>query len=203
MKRKSRQLQTYAALCAALLLATGCAGISAGKNAENASFSPVRIENADEESLENQETASDSAFPAFTAADLNGNTVTESIFQEKDLTVLNIWGTFCSPCIGEMPALGEWAKEMPDNVQLLGLVIDISGEDDTEHLDLAVDITQKAGADFTNLIANTDFAPVLKDVVGVPTTFFIDGNGNIVGDPIVGADVDGYRAFVEEYLNGQ
>lgn len=193
---RNKPVKKYTALCAALLLMTGCAGASAGGNTENATSSPDTTGLAAEEIRENQA----AAFPVFTATDLNGNTVTESIFSEKDLTVLNIWGTFCGPCIGEMPELGEWAAKMPDNVQLLGLIIDINGEEDTEHRDLAVDITQKAGADFTNLIANADFAPILKDVVGVPTTLFIDGDGNIVGDPIVGADVDGYKAFVEEYL---
>lgn len=203
MKRKKHHLKKHATLCVvlctALLFVTGCAGASAGGNTENATSSPATTDHTAEETQENQA----AAFPSFTATDLDGNTVTESIFSEKDLTVLNIWGTFCGPCIGEMPELGEWAKEMPDNVQLLGLIIDINGEEDTEHRDLAVDITQKAGADFTNLIANADFAPILKDVVGVPTTLFIDGDGNIVGDPIVGADVDGYKAFVEEYLGEQ
>ena len=45
--------------------------------------------------------------PAFIAKDLQGNEITESIFAEKDLTVVNIWGTFCPPCIAEMPELGE------------------------------------------------------------------------------------------------
>ena len=200
MKRKNYILRKYAALCAALLLMTGCAGASTNENTGNGVSSPAAENHAADETQAEQDTAS---FPSFTATDLNGSTVTESIFGEKDLTVLNIWGTFCGPCIGEMPELGEWAKEMPDNVQLLGLIIDINGEEDTEHRDLAVDITQKAGADFTNLIANADFAPILKDVVGVPTTLFIDGDGNIVGDPIVGADVEGYKTFVEEYLGEQ
>lgn len=196
----------YAALCAALLLmsaATGCAGSpDSSKGTENATSSPAAESNAAEESQATQEDAA-AAFPAFTATDLDGNTVTESIFAEKDLTVLNIWGTFCGPCIGEMPELGEWAKEMPDNVQIIGLIIDINGDEDTEHRDLAVDITQQAGADFTNLIANADFAPILQDVVGVPTTLFIDGEGNLVGEPIVGANVDGYKTFVEDYLSEQ
>lgn len=197
MKRKNNGFPKYAALCAALLLMTGCAGTSTeSKNTEKALSSPAT------ETSENVETQADAdLFPAFTATDLDGNSVTESIFGEKDLTVLNIWGTFCGPCIGEMPELGAWAREMPDNVQLLGLIIDINGEDDTEHRDLAVDITQQADADFTNLIANADFAPILRNVVGVPTTLFIDGNGKIVGDPIIGADVEGYKKFVEEYLN--
>lgn len=199
MKQKNNSFPKYAALCAALLLMTGCAGTSAdSQSTEKASTSPA-VEN--DETAETQTDAN--LFPSFTATDLDGNSVTESIFSEKDLTVLNIWGTFCGPCIGEMPELGAWAKEMPDNVQILGLIIDINGEDDTEHRDLAVDITQKAGVDFTNLVANADFAPILRNVVGVPTTLFIDGEGKIVGDPIVGADVDGYKKFVEEYLDEQ
>lgn len=200
MKHKTNRMKKYTALCTTLLsmaVLAGCAGTPAGSgNTENASSSDGG--NTAKAAQAEQESA---AFPAFTATDLDGNTVTESIFAEKDLTVLNIWGTFCGPCIGEMPELGEWAKEMPDNVQIVGLIIDINGEEDTEHRDLAVDITQQAGAGFTNLIANEDFAPILKDVIGVPTTLFIDGEGNIVGDPIVGADVSGYQAFVADYLS--
>lgn len=212
MNRKNLFLKKYpavlAALCAVLLpmtALTGCAGASADRNGtKNTVSSPANdtTEGAQAEPEDTADTA-DAAFPAFTASDLDGNTVTESIFSEKDLTVLNIWGTFCGPCIGEMPELGEWAKEMPDNVQILGLIIDINGDEDTEHHDLAVEITQQAGADFPNLIANADFAPILKDVIGVPTTLFINGEGKLVGDPIIGADVDGYKKFVEDYLSNQ
>ena len=141
--------------------------------------------------------------PAFTSKDLDGNTVTESIFAEKDLTVVNIWGTFCTPCVEEMPELGEWAKEMPDNVQIVGIISDISGDDDTKRHDLAVTITEKAGADFTQIIASSDLDSIMQWVTGVPTTLFVDRNGNIVGKPIVGADVEGYKKFVEDYVNGQ
>lgn len=190
-----------AVLCTILMLMTGCGDtMDSQDTVENDTIvQTVESDAAEEETVQEESTK----FPAFTATDLEGNTVTESIFADKDLTVLNIWGTFCGPCVGEMPELGEWAKEMPDNVQMVGLVIDINGEEDTEHRDLAVDITSKAGAEFTQLIANQDFAPVLKDVLGVPTTMFIDKDGNIAGDPILGADVDGYKKFVEEYLGGQ
>lgn len=206
MNTKKNHKKKYAVLCAALLLmnaATGCAGSPGSKGTENAASSPAADSTPAEGTQGEQENTANAAFPAFTATDLDGNTVTESIFSEKDLTVLNIWGTFCGPCIGEMPELGEWAKELPENVQILGLIIDIDGEEDTEHRDLAVDITTKAGVDFPNLIANEDFAPILKDVIGVPTTLFIDGEGNLVGDPVIGADVDSYKTFVEDYLSEQ
>lgn len=208
MNRKDYPIKKYAALCGILLPAAilaGCAGTSGGSGAgTDSALSSPAAETGTLESAVGADTQTDTAaFPAFTATDLDGNEVTESIFAEKDLTVLNIWGTFCGPCIGEMPELGEWAKEMPDNVQIVGLIIDINGEEDTEHRNLAVDITKQAGVDFTNLIANADFAPILKDVIGVPTTLFIDGDGNIVGDPIVGAGVDSYKTFVEDYLSEQ
>ncbi len=207
MTTKKNLRKIYAVLCAALLLisvATGCAGTpNNSKGTENAASSPAADSTPAKDTQGEQENTATAAFPAFTATDLDGNTVTESIFAEKDLTVLNIWGTFCGPCIGEMPELGEWAKEMPDNVQILGLIIDINGEEDTEHHDLAVDITQEAGVEFPNLIASADFAPILKDVIGVPTTLFIDKEGNLVGDPVIGADVNGYKKFVENYLSEQ
>lgn len=200
-KRWSNYMKQGVALCAILIGMTGC-GDTAKDQKNMVDDKPAQTVGSsagqgDEAQEENEK------FPAFTATDLEGNTVTESIFGEKDLTVLNIWGTFCNPCVGEMPELGEWAKEMPENVQMVGLIIDINGEEDKEHHDMAVDITSNAGAEFTQIIANQDFAPVLKDVLGVPTTMFIDKEGTMVGDPILGADVDGYKKFVEEYLGGR
>lgn len=153
---------------------------------------------------EQETTTSASGYPAqmptFTTKDLDGNEVTEKIFAEKDLTVVNIWGTFCTPCIEEMPELGEWAKELPENVQIIGLVSDIAGENDTERLELAGQIMEKAGAEFVNLLPNAEMNELLANVVGVPTTIFVDKTGALVGEPIVGANVAGYKAFVEEFL---
>lgn len=141
--------------------------------------------------------------PLFTAKDLKGNTVTDSIFKEKDLTVVNIWGTFCGPCIEEMPELAEWSKTMPSNVQLIGLVCDIQGEDDQTHKDMAIKIMEKAGADFTNIIPGSEFDSLLGWVTGVPTTIFVDKDGNITGEPVVGANVPSYKKFVEDYISGK
>jgi thiol-disulfide isomerase/thioredoxin len=151
--------------------------------------------------LQNKSNDTATQMPSFTAKDLNGDTVTDSIFAEKDLTVVNVWGTFCGPCIDEMPDLGDWARSLPDNVQIVGLIIDIDGDSDKEHLDLAETITTKAKAEFTQIIGNPDFENLFSGIIGVPTTMFVDKDGNIVGEPIVGADVDGYKKFVEDFLN--
>lgn len=160
---------------------------------ENISFIPVEPEN--------NETSIGTFVSAFETQDLQGNTVTEDIFTQKKLTVVNVWGTFCGPCIEEMPELAKWSEEMPDYVQLIGIVGDIEGKEDSEHRELAGRIMEKAGASFINLIVNDDFEDMLNGIVGYPTTFFVDQEGNIVGEPIIGADVERYKAFVEEYLD--
>ncbi len=80
---------------------------------------------------------------------------------------------------------------------------DIEGEDDQEHKDKAVEIMEKAGADFTNIIPGSEFSALLGEVAGVPTTIFVDKEGNITGKPIVGANVPAYKKFVEDYISGK
>ena len=195
-----------AAICSLTLL-SACGN---GANSKTAEMSSAHAEAGKEESkesekaLESGEKAEDFAVSedalSFTAKNLNLEDVDDSIFKNKDLTVLNIWGTFCGPCINEMPELGAWAKEMPENVQIIGLVADIAGETDSKQIDTAKTILEKTDANFQNIIPNADFMPLLSTVVGVPTTYFINREGKIIGKPIVGAQVPKYKAFVEEYL---
>ena len=195
-----------AAICSLTLL-SACGN---GANSKTAEMSSAHAEAGKEESkesekaLESGEKAEDFAASedalSFTAKNLNLEDVDDSIFKNKDLTVLNIWGTFCGPCINEMPELGAWAKEMPENVQIIGLVADIAGETDSKQIDTAKAILEKTDANFQNIIPNADFSPLLSTVVGVPTTYFINREGKIVGKPIVGAQVSKYKTFVEGYL---
>lgn len=53
------------------------------------------------------------------------------------------------------------------------------------------------------IIANNDFSSIMNWVTGVPSTIFVDKEGNITGKPIIGADVSAYKKFVENYLNGK
>lgn len=140
--------------------------------------------------------------PEFSAIDLQGNTVTEEIFSQVDLTVVNFWATYCGPCINELPELGEWSESMADNVQIIGIIVDVGSEESDEYT-LAQQIVEQTGAGYLHLAAAEEFDDIISELIGVPTTFFVDKNGDIVGEPIVGADVDGYKKFVEEYFDGQ
>lgn len=139
------------------------------------------------------------AFPKFTSIDLEGNEVSSDIFANADVTVVNIWGTYCNPCINEMPELAKWAEEMPDNVQIIGIAADVRDKDSKEYA-LAQDIVKEAGVKYTNIIENEELDDVVLQIVGVPTTFFVDKEGNVIAEPVTGAYVDTYKERLESVL---
>ncbi|MDO4313479.1 MAG: TlpA disulfide reductase family protein [Eubacteriales bacterium] len=140
--------------------------------------------------------------PAFSTVDLEGNTVTNDIFSQAELTVINFWATFCNPCINEMPELEDWAKDMPEGVQIIGIIVDVSSQDSDEYA-AALQIVEKTGVTYQNLLPTEEFDDIIGELVGVPTTFFVDRDGAIVGEPIIGANVEGYKQYVEDYFDEQ
>ena len=128
---------------------------------------------------------------SFSATDLDGNTVDQSILADYDLTMVNVWATFCGPCINEMPDLGELAQEYADKkVQIIGLVSDVLNTDGTisqEQVQTARDIVEQTGANYLHLLPSEDLYGVLGQISAVPTTFFVDSEGAQVGSAIVSA----------------
>lgn len=173
-----------AALCAAGLLLSGCGNSANTNETQNvAQASPVS-----------------EMVPNFTAKTITGETVTNEIFASKKISVVNIWGTFCPPCIAEMPALGEMAHTISADAQLIGLVCDAS-EDTPQLIQKAQAITQKASADFVNIVPDAELMKFMENVEAVPTTIFVNSKGEVVGRAIIGADVEGYKNELAKLLN--
>ncbi len=147
--------------------------------------------------IEDIETGTD--IGTFESTDLDGNAVTDAIFADKDITVLNVWATYCGPCKEEMPELGEWAAELPDNVQIIGVLTDVP-EGDAGMIKTAKKICEKTGVTYTNIVCSDTVDKMLADVEAVPTTFFLDSEGKTVCAPMLGADVEGYKKAVSDYL---
>lgn len=139
-----------------------------------------------------------STVPNFSAQTINGEPVTNEIFASKKITVVNIWGTFCPPCIAEMPELGEMARNLPNDAQIIGLVCDAS--EDSVQIQRAIEITQKARADFVNIVPDAALMKFMEGVEAVPTTIFVNSKGEVVGKAIIGADVKGYKNELEKLL---
>ena len=159
-----------------LLLLGGCAGGSGDDPAKTdpgaAGTSPAQEE-------------SSPIFITFEATDLEGNTVSEEVFTRSRLTMVNVWATYCNPCLSEMPFLGELAEEYDtEKFQIIGIVSDvIEGNDQS----LAENLVEQTSANYTHLLLNESiYYGLLMDVTAVPTTFFIDEDGMLL-DTVVGA----------------
>ena len=109
----------------------------------------------------------------FEAQTLTGETVTETIFADADLTVINVWATFCSPCKEEMPVLAQLDREL-ENVQLLGIVTDVidqTGTPDDAQVELALELADLADCGYPNLILNESLAMLgFAGLSAVPAT---------------------------------
>ena len=137
-------------------------------------------------------------FPKFSSQDIEGQGVTSGIFIGEKLTMVNVWATWCPPCVQEMPGLGNLARSMPERTQLVGLLLD-SGNPGA--ILKAQSIITAARADFSQICVSEEMSPFLKTVKAIPTTFFVDSRGRIAAAPIVGARSEQqYRAEIEKTL---
>lgn len=123
--------------------------------------------------------AGDAALGNFSTVDIYDEAITPSVFDGYSLTMVNVWATYCSPCINSMPELVKLAEELKDkNVQMLGVVSDTSiGA--TSQIEYARDIVEATGATAYRHLVPDDIMIISKlmEVQAVPSTFFVDGEG--------------------------
>jgi thiol-disulfide isomerase/thioredoxin len=137
-------------------------------------------------------------FPKFSSQGFKGEAVSDALFADATLTMLNIWATWCPPCVSEMPDLGRLGRSMPKGSQLAGIILD-AGEPDA--MSDADGILTKAQADFLQILPSEEMRPVLEEIDAIPTTLFVDSQGRIVGKPLVGSrSEEAYRAEIEKLL---
>lgn len=141
----------------------------------------------------------------FTNQDLEGNEVTQDVFKDKKLTMVNYWATFCGPCLREMPELGELNEEYADKgFQIIGVVADVMEDQNGEltNLDVAKDAVEATKADYLHLpITQEMLGGPVSNVQVVPTTVFVDENGNMVGEEQLGSkSKEDWAAIIDSYL---
>lgn len=124
--------------------------------------------------------------------DVDGTVYTTDLFREYDLTLVNVFTTWCPACIDEMPDLEKLKQEMASQgVNVVGVVFEAvneTGETQEQVVELVKVLRERAGLTFPLLIPDeTDMNGRLKGLSAFPESFFIDSEGNIVGEPIMGA----------------
>lgn len=191
-----------ALLLASVLGLTACGG---GKDPSPGPGSAAEETEA-EEAPEGEEEALFPELTEFSVHDIYGNEVDQTVFAGKELTMVNIWGTFCPPCKREMPDLGRLnAAYDPQRFQVVGIVCDLLTEDlalDPDMVDLAIEIAEETGADYTHLALEGDLITMFYRFDSVPTTVFVDSEGKQVGTYFVGADTEeGWRKVIDSLLD--
>jgi peroxiredoxin len=119
------------------------------------------------------------AAPDFTLPGLNGNLVSLADYRGKAV-LLNIWATWCPPCVAEMPSMEKLYQTMKgEDFDIVAVSIDESGAE------AVAAFMEKYKLNFTVL---TDPKGTLKykyQTTGIPESYIIDKNGTIV-EKIIG-----------------
>ena len=129
-------------------------------------------------------------FPAFEGKDLDGNPVkSDELFSANAVTVVNFWFTTCNPCVGELSELDALNKELAKKGGSLIGVNTFTLDGDEAAISEAKDVLAKKGVTYQNVYFDSDgeAGKFTTNIFAYPTTYVVDRNGNIVGDPIVGA----------------
>jgi thiol-disulfide isomerase/thioredoxin len=141
----------------------------------------------------------------FSAQTLDGKEVTEAFFGQHDLTMVNVWASWCGSCRGELGELGQLYQELPANVGFLSVTID-----DPADLADAKALLEQNSCAFPCLDGQASAGlteNVINKVMAIPTTLFFDRNGNQVGEWIVGVPQgsgsvsDAYMAEIQVRLD--
>jgi thiol-disulfide isomerase/thioredoxin len=112
--------------------------------------------------------------PDFTLQTLDGKNVTLSSLRGKGV-LLNFWATWCGPCKIEMPWFVELQKEYgPQGLQIVGVAMDDSSTQDIQTF------VKEMGVNYPVLLGKEAVGQAYGGVDVLPTTFFIDRNGDIV-----------------------
>lgn len=194
----------FGLLLLSLVLLCGCGGnsneLSTGTTPETETAGvPSDLEEASSESAPADQGESEPIYITFEGTDLEGNTVSQNVFSQSRLTMVNVWATYCNPCLNEMPGLGELAAEHEGSeFQIIGVVSDVrEGEDQT----LVESLVQQTGANYTHLLANGSIdQALLSSVSAVPTTFFFDQEGAYLGGIVGSAVKSDWEELIHELL---
>lgn len=135
--------------------------------------------------------------------DLNGQAVDNKVLNPEGVTLINVWATFCGPCVEEMPGLGKLMGEYP-NVKFVGICADLkdaTGNLDPDQVAFAAQIARETGAAYPHIAPGPALeGGLLANVFAYPTTLFADEQGNILATYVGSRDYDGWKAIIDEII---
>lgn len=183
----------------ALMLAAGISACNASSKTSSSEATTTVSKQADakaEDSKQAESDKEDKKFPEFTAKTVSGEDISSDLFKDSKLTVVNVWGSWCGPCVQEIPELQKLYESMKDkDVNVIGLAQD-AGTD----LDAVKEIIDKNKVTYQNIVPEGATEDFVMSLMAFPTTFFVDSDRNIVGVIQGGRNLEAFTAAVEGVL---
>ena len=183
----------------ALMLAAGISACNASSKTSSSEATTTESKQADakaEDSKQAESDKEDKKFPEFSAKTVSGEDISSDVFKDSKLTVVNVWGSWCGPCVQEIPELQKLYESMKDkDVNVIGLAQD-AGTD----LDAVKEIIDKNKVTYQNIVPEGATEDFVMSLMAFPTTFFVDSDRNIVGVIQGGRNLEAFTAAVEGVL---
>lgn len=141
----------------------------------------------------------------FEASTIEGETLTSECFADSKLTMLNVWATYCGPCLSEMPELGEIAASYDSaDFQIIGIISDVEENAKEETREEAKGLIAQTGANYPHLLLNASlYNNLVGGVSAVPTTFFVNQEGEVLGYLIGAYSREDWEEIINELLAQQ
>lgn len=138
---------------------------------------------------------------SFETRDIDGNPVkSKDIFAENEITMVNVWATWCGPCRSELEELGEIDRRLAaKDCAVLGICIDAD-----EAADEAKDMIKQYRMDYLNILPFDGMDDDLM-IQGYPTTVFVGRDGTILALPVIGVpnELSFYEETIDSLLAGE
>lgn len=137
--------------------------------------------------------------------DIDGNKFSDENIKSKKLTLVNVFATWCTACIKEIPDLNKIQEEYKDKgLNIVGVILDTveAGGENKEAIDKSKILRDKLKINYDLIKPDkTMMNGRLEGIYALPESFFVDENGNIISEAISGSrDFDGWKKIVEENL---
>ena len=135
---------------------------------------------------------------------MEGNEVDSAdVFAGHKITMVNVWATYCNPCLSEMPDLGELAAEYDHaEFQIVGVVSDVMSDDSVKNIDYAKQLITETKANYPHLLLNESlYMSFVGAVSAVPTTFFVRQDGSLVGYLTGALPKDNWKTLIDDLLS--
>lgn len=174
---------------------------NAGSNMDNGETTQSQ---SNQELADNSESSTEGGpyVLTFSGTTLAGEPLTSDCFADSKLTMVNVWATFCGPCINEMPDLGAIAKEYDSaDFQIIGIISDVIEGDEGDTFAEAQEIIAETGADYKHLLLNEElYVNLVGASDSVPTTYFFNEKGELIGYLIGAQRKEAWMQIIEGFL---